>query len=173
MDEALDGSDCWQCTELCISSASVMKMHNFTSPSLSLFQSFSPLLLLSYETDIIMSGYSTHPHEACDDEDPQAGEQAVRSEQTGYCKSEGVPPIEQHWLKRNIVQPLVTGAVNAPNSQFAEVSLGLEGVGCQSTKHSTGQAQGLQHSGVFIEGHCGEETAVRTVCQQAQTMETN
>lgn len=46
----------------------------------------------------------------------------------------------------------------SPCSHFAEVSLGLKGVGCQSSKHSTGQEQGLQHSGVFIEGHCGEKT---------------
>lgn len=56
------------------------------------------------------------PHEACNEEDPQAGKQSC--------------------------------------SQFAEVSLGLKRVDCQSSKHSTGQEQGLQHSGVFIEGQC-------------------
>jgi len=58
------------------------------------------------------------PHEACDEEDPEAGEQSC--------------------------------------SQFTEVSLGLERVDCQSSEHSTGQEQGLQYSGVFIEGQsCG------------------
>lgn len=56
------------------------------------------------------------PHEARDDEDPQAGKQSC--------------------------------------SQFGEVSLGLEGVGCEPSKHSTRQEQGLQHSGVFVEGQC-------------------
>lgn len=64
------------------------------------------------------------PHEACNDEDPQAGEQ--------------------------------------PCSHFAEVSLGLEGVGCKSSKHGTGQEQGLQYSGVFIEGQsCGHRNCLQ------------
>lgn len=45
------------------------------------------------------------PHKACNDKDPQAGEQSC--------------------------------------SHFAEVSLGLECVSCQSSKHGTGQEQGL------------------------------
>lgn len=53
------------------------------------------------------------PHEACNDEDPQAGEQSC--------------------------------------SHFAEVSLGLEGVCCQPSKHSTGEEQGLQYGGILIE----------------------
>lgn len=62
------------------------------------------------------------PHEACNDKNPQAGEQSC--------------------------------------AHFAEVSLGLEGVNCQSSKHGTCQAQGLQNNGVFIEGHsCGHRNS--------------
>lgn len=57
---------------------------------------------------------------------------------------------------------------HSPGSQFAEVSFGLEGVAGQSSEHSTGQNQGLENSGVFIEGHCteGQRTTVKEVCGQ-------
>ena len=81
---------------------------------------------------------------------------------------------------RGVIQQLagyqqwVAAMTHSPCSHFAEVSLWLEGIGCQSSKHSTGQEQGLQHSGVLIEGHCWKKnSAVRTVYQQAQTLGTD